>query len=218
MSELFPILAIETSGELCSVAVLLDDKNFIELNFLQKHIHSEKLIGMIDTVLENSSVEPAQLKGIAVSMGPGSFTGLRIGLAAAKGIAFGLKLPVIPVPTFDAFAYQISGYLIDGMSFSIAVGANIEEVYFAGYIKKDNIVQVDEELKLISRSELDNPVHFSGNIFGNVKPFSHKNKFSAPSAKSIGEWAYIFGRDLLTSDYDYLEPNYFKKFIVKAKK
>ena len=98
MNELFPILAVETSGELCSVALLLDEKNFIELNYLQKQIHSQKLIGMIDTVLETAATELRGVKSIAVSMGPGSFTGLRIGLSAVKGIAFGANLPIIPIP------------------------------------------------------------------------------------------------------------------------
>ncbi|PKL82701.1 MAG: tRNA (adenosine(37)-N6)-threonylcarbamoyltransferase complex dimerization subunit type 1 TsaB [Ignavibacteriae bacterium HGW-Ignavibacteriae-3] len=218
MSELYPILAIETSGELCSTALLMDDKSFVELNFLQKHIHSRKLIEMTDTVLRNGDIDAPKLKAIAVSMGPGSFTGLRIGLAAAKGIAFGASLPIIPVPTFDAFAYQISGYLQDGVDFSIAFSANIEEVYFARYKKQKNGLQAVEELKLVSKSELENPVYSSGNIFGKVDNVSFINNPSGPTAKSVGDWANIFGQDLLTSDYDYLEPNYFKKFIVKAKK
>ncbi|MFA7422004.1 MAG: tRNA (adenosine(37)-N6)-threonylcarbamoyltransferase complex dimerization subunit type 1 TsaB, partial [Melioribacteraceae bacterium] len=108
MNNLFPILAVETTGEMCSVAIHLDQKNFIELNYLEKHIHSQKLINMVDSVLSQADVKLENIKAIAVSMGPGSFTGLRIGLAAVKGLAFGSSLGIIPVPTFDAYALQIS--------------------------------------------------------------------------------------------------------------
>jgi len=215
MTELFPILAIETSGTLCSVALCLDEKNFIELNFLQKHIHSQKLIGMIDTVLKTSDVELNQIKSIAVSMGPGSFTGLRIGLSAAKGIALGAELPIIPVPTFDAFAHQISEFVSDKSRFAIAVGANIEESYFARYVKKGNKVVTLEELKLIEKNNLENLVDPDEHVYGNT---TELNMVDGPSAKAICEWAYLYGQDLLTFDYDYLEPNYFKKFIVRAKR
>ncbi|MEW6701378.1 MAG: tRNA (adenosine(37)-N6)-threonylcarbamoyltransferase complex dimerization subunit type 1 TsaB, partial [Bacteroidota bacterium] len=136
MNETLPILAIETSGDLCSAAVLLGEKNFVELNYLQKHIHSQKLIDIIDAVLKNANVELKQIKSIAVSMGPGSFTGLRIGLSAVKGIAFGAGLPIIPVPTFDAYAFNIARVLPDGSKFIIAINANIDELYFEKFVKK----------------------------------------------------------------------------------
>ncbi|MHB8905073.1 MAG: tRNA (adenosine(37)-N6)-threonylcarbamoyltransferase complex dimerization subunit type 1 TsaB [Melioribacteraceae bacterium] len=218
MAELFPILAVETSGTLCSVALCFDEKNFIELNYLQKHIHSQKLIGMIDTVLKTSDVELNQIRSIAVSMGPGSFTGLRIGLSAAKGIAFGAALPIIPVPTFDAFAHQIAEYLPDQSRFAIAVGANIEESYFASYVKKENKVETLEELKLIEKNNLENLVGPDEQVYGNIGRHAELNMVNSPTAKAIGEWAYLYGQDLLTFDYDYLEPNYFKKFIVRAKR
>lgn len=218
MAELFPILAVETSGALCSVALCLDGKNFVELNYLQKHIHSQKLIDMIDTVLKTSAVELNQIKSIAVSMGPGSFTGLRIGLSAAKGIAFGAALPIIPVPTFDAFAHQIAEYLPDQSRFAIAVGANIEESYFARYIKKENKVETLEELKLIKKNNLENLVKPDEKVYGNIGNSTALNMVNSPTAKAIGEWAYLYGQDLLTFDQDYLEPNYFKKFIVRAKR
>ncbi|MCX6168278.1 MAG: tRNA (adenosine(37)-N6)-threonylcarbamoyltransferase complex dimerization subunit type 1 TsaB [Ignavibacteriales bacterium] len=218
MNELFPILALETSGTLCSVALYLDINKFIELNYLEKHVHSQKLIGMIDTVLKISDIELNKIKSIAVSMGPGSFTGLRIGLSAAKGIAFGAALPIIPVPTFDAFAHQIAEYLPDQSRFAIAVGANIEEAYFARYFKKGIKVEILEELKLIEKINLENLVASDEMVYGNFGKSTKLNVPDGPTAKAIGEWAYLYGQDLLTFDQDYLEPNYFKKFIVRAKK
>lgn len=218
MNELFPILAVETSGELCSVALLPDEKNFIELNYSQKHIHSQKLIGMIETVLETAATELHGVKSIAVSMGPGSFTGLRIGLSAVKGIAFGANLPIIPVPTFDAFAFHIGKYLPERTNFAIAVSANIEELYFARFIKKQNEIEVLDELKLIGKKDLENILDSGEVVYGNVGGSGRVNPVIAPTAKSIGEWAYLYGKDLLTFDRDYIEPNYFKKFIVKVRR
>ena len=218
MNDLFPILAVETSGMLCSVALILDEKDSIELNYLQNHIHSKKLIWMIDSVLKSGDKQAGDLKSIAVSMGPGSFTGLRIGLAAAKGMAFGAGLPVIPVPTYEAFALQISKYLSDESKFSIAVGANTDEFYFVKYRRAEKKSIVMEELRLISKIELEKSASASEKIFGNFVSNNVNNPPNGPSAKSVGEWAYLYGKDLLTFDYDYLEPNYFKKFIVKAKK
>lgn len=214
MAELFPILAVETSGALCSVALCLDEKNFIELNYLQKHIHSQKLIGMIDTILKTSDVELNQIKSIAVSMGPGSFTGLRVGLSAAKGIGFGSALPIIPVPTFHAFAHQIAEFVPDNSNYAIAVGANIDESYFAKYVKKGNMVETLEELKLIEKNNIENVISPDEHVYGNIG----NTIADSPTAKAIGQWAYLYGQDLLTFDYDYLEPNYFKKFIVRAKR
>ena len=218
MAELFPILAVETSGNLCSIAVMLDNKNFIELNYSLKFIHSKKIIDMIDTVLKNADLGTANLKCIAFSMGPGSFTGLRIGLSAVKGIAFGNDLPIIPVPTFKAFAQHISDYLMDGAVFNIAVMANIDEVYFAKYSKCGSEVITVEDLKLVGLSEIENLIKDNEVVIGNVNCKTYSSKLTFPGAAAIGKWAYLFGNDLLTFQYDYLEPNYFKNFIPKVKK
>ena len=216
MNDLFPILAVETSGELCSIALLLDGKRHIELNYSDKHIHSQKLMGMIDSVINSSPIELNDLKSIAVSMGPGSFTGLRIGLSAAKGIAFGLNLPIIPVPTFNALAHHAGNYIQEGIKFTIAVSANMEEIYFSRFIRREERAEVLEELKLIEKKDLHALLGKDEIVLGDWGVGKAANTVSAPGAKSIGEWAYLYGKDLLTFEYDYLEPNYFKKFIVKA--
>lgn len=217
MNSLLPILAVETSGELCSVAIMLDDNNFIEFNYLQKHIHSQKLFDMIDSVLKTANLELKQMKSIAVSSGPGSFTGLRIGLSAVKGIAFGAELPVIPVPTFDAAAFHMSSYLNAGTKFSLAYSASNEDYYYAGYVKLETGIEVIEKLKLVDTEFLNNITDGNEIIFGNVKNVKVLNNESGLTASKIGKWAYLFGNDLVTFNYDYLEPNYFKEFIARVK-
>jgi tRNA threonylcarbamoyladenosine biosynthesis protein TsaB len=217
MNNLLPLLAIETSSDLCSVAVMLEENVFVELNYLQKHVHSEKLIGLIDDVLKNAGIETKDLKSIAVSIGPGSFTGLRIGLAAVKGIAFGLNLPLIPVPTFAAHALHLSSYLRQESVFSIVSNANIDDLYFSKFIKKEKSIEVLEDLRLVNKNDLKNMIKPGEEIFGQVDLEYVINTGYGLTATSISRWAYLFGKDLLTYNYDYLEPNYFKKFVVKVK-
>jgi len=218
MNNLFPILAVETSGDNCSVALLFNDKNFVEMNYQQKHIHSQKLIEMIDTVLKNAQLRLNQCKAIAVSMGPGSFTGLRIGLSTVKGLAFGANIPIIPVPTFDAYAYHISKYIKAGTKFVIAMNANGDEYYFSKYIKHDEKVDIVDNLKLVEKNNLQSLIFIDELVYGDSFIESTLKEALGITALKIGRWAYLLGYDLLTSNYDYLEPNYFKKFIVKGKR
>lgn len=219
MNNPFPILAVETSGELCSAAVMLNEKTFSEINILQKHIHSEKLMLMIKQVMDSVDLSINDISQIAFSSGPGSFTCLRIGLSAVKGIAFGADKPLVPVPTLDAFAYKISLSLKDNLDFGIVRNVSTEELYFAVYKKvNDKNLEIVEELSLIKKEEFENYVKSIEYVFGN---FSHPkvfNKTLFPTAVNIAEWAYIFGQELLTYNFDYMEPNYFKKFVVKVKK
>lgn len=217
MNSQLPILAVETSGELCSVAVMLDENIFVELNYLQKHIHSQKLFEMIDSALKTANLELKQVKSIAVSIGPGSFTGLRIGLAAVKGIAFGADLPIIPVPTFDAAAYNIAGYFNKNTKFSLVYSASNDDFYFSKYQKKESGLEILEKLQLIDSQFLQNLIRSEELIYGNAKNVKVlSNEFTLTAAK-ICKWAYFFGNDLVTFNYDYLEPNYFKEFIVRIK-
>ena len=97
MESGLPILAIETSQEICGAAVLIEPNKFSESIIHIKNIHSEKIFNVIDSALKLAGLKLNMIKAIAVSAGPGSFTGLRIGMAAAKGIGIGSSLPIIPV-------------------------------------------------------------------------------------------------------------------------
>jgi len=215
--NILPILAIETSGNLCSAAVLLEDDIYSECNVNKKNIHSEILFELIDNTLSKPNLTINDINTIAVSEGPGSFTGLRIGMAAGKGIADGSNLPIISVPTFEALAWQISNYIVDNVKFGIANKANRDEFYFAVYQKLNGKISEIKKLQTHSVEEINILSKDLNCIFGN---YSHSTgtEISSPSALSIARWAYIYGKDLLTFDYDFIEPNYFKNFKVKVKK
>ncbi len=213
------MLAIESSGELCSVCIMEDESIFWESNAKKKYIHSEKIFLMIDSVFNLADLKVADIKSIAVSMGPGSFTGLRIGLSAAKGIALGANLPVIPVQTFDAMAYYLSGILPVNSKFAIANSVNTTEIYFESFvIDQEGTFTVSDKLQLVKKDALSSMLNEDCLLFGDIRKNDLNELYSSPNAVSVAKWAYIFGKDLVTFDYDYLEPNYLKKFIAKVKK
>lgn len=100
------ILGIDTSTDICGIALTEDTTLITEFRSNIKRAHSEKIILAIDRVLSEVHLKLNEIDGIAISIGPGSFTGLRIGLAAVKGLAFAAKLPVVTVPSLDALALQ----------------------------------------------------------------------------------------------------------------
>ena len=98
------LLALETAT-LAGGAALLDDGRLVgEVRLNIALTHSERLMAMVDRLLQDCGWEARSLEALAVSIGPGSFTGLRVGAATAKGLALALDLPVAPVPTLDALA------------------------------------------------------------------------------------------------------------------
>lgn len=218
MKDIFPILGIETSGELCSVALMLNEKTLYEFNILEKHIHSKKLLVMIDDLLKSAELDLKNITQIAVSMGPGSFTGLRIGLSAAKGLGLGANIPITPVHTFNAMALQISEYLDKDSQFILLRNASIDDAYFAEYKYDGNLCISLTDVSLLKKEELQNRISGKNLIFSDLEiNFSFK-KIIGPDAAHICKYAYLFGKDLLTFDYDYLEPFYFKQFILRDKK
>lgn len=218
MNEYFPILAIETSGELCSVAVLLNEEHFAESSIQRKHVHSQKLIELINSTLQNCDLQISDIKLIAVSEGPGSFTGLRIGFAAAKGIAYGQEIPMVPVPSVEALALQLSDILPDGTLFNIANNVNVEELYFAKYKVSGKGFEVIEKLQIVNRDKLKDLVGEDEPVFGSADTQKQVIKMSSANASYVACWANLFGRELVTLDYDFSEPNYLKKFVVRTRK
>ena len=212
-----PILAIETSGDLCSSAVFFDEDNFIEINIQAKHIHSEKLAIMIDQLLKNAKISAGDIGCVAISEGPGSFTGLRIGFAVGKGFAFGSSLPVISVPTFKALAYQISQTMNIGVNFIIANKVNVNELYFQKFQSTFNGLEELSELQIIESENLYSRINSDDIVFGNNEYVPSKG-ITSPNALFVAKWSYFFGNDLLSYDYDLLEPNYIKNFIAREKK
>jgi tRNA threonylcarbamoyladenosine biosynthesis protein TsaB len=101
------ILGIETASSLCGVGLVKDDEFVADYRFLKGNIHAERLPVAVEKLMSDANIALSEIDGIAVSIGPGSFTGLRIGLGFSKGLAFGLDKPLIPVPTMEGLVYQL---------------------------------------------------------------------------------------------------------------
>jgi tRNA threonylcarbamoyladenosine biosynthesis protein TsaB len=100
-------LGIETATTVCGVAMVRNGMDPIEKVLDIPNVHSERLVPLTDELIRESGISLNQLDCIAVSIGPGSFTGLRIGLSVAKGLAHAADIPLIPVPTLEALAYNV---------------------------------------------------------------------------------------------------------------
>lgn len=126
------ILGIETATTVCGVALLENGQVLAERTREERYAHAETLFGFLDDVLESSGVRLRDIQGVAVSIGPGSFTGLRIGLSAAKGLHMATGIPVIPVPTLEALAVHGAGEAeADGATSILTVlDARRDELYW----------------------------------------------------------------------------------------
>lgn len=132
------ILAVDTSSTVAAVAVVEDDKLLGEYILNQKKTHSQKLMPMIMELLESLELCPGDIDIYAASSGPGSFTGLRIGVTTVKAMAYAVQKPVVSVPTLDSLAYNIP--ITDSLICPIMDARN-SQVYTAVY-KWENSMQV----------------------------------------------------------------------------
>jgi tRNA threonylcarbamoyladenosine biosynthesis protein TsaB len=145
------ILALDSSGLVATVAILEDEQMIAEYTVNYKKTHSQTLLPMLDEIVKMTEFDLSTIDAIAVAGGPGSFTGLRIGAATAKGLGLALNKPLIHVPTVDGMAYGLFGY--SGLICPI-MDARRNQVYTGLYRFTEGEFQVVEEQMAISVSEL----------------------------------------------------------------
>ena len=145
------ILALDSSGLVASVAVVEDEKLLAEYTVTYKKTHSQTLLPMLDEISRMIDLDLSTLDAIAVAAGPGSFTGLRIGSATAKGLGLALDKPLISVPTVDALAYNLYG--TDKLVCPI-MDARRNQVYTGIYEFNDRALTVLKPQMAISVEEL----------------------------------------------------------------
>jgi len=130
------ILAIDTATENCSVALLVGDK-VISRSEVAPRDHTKKVLPMVDELLKEAGLTLQELDALAFGRGPGSFTGVRIGIGIAQGLAFGADLPMIGVSTLAAMA-QGSYRRHGATDVAVAIDARMSEVYWARYTRQEN--------------------------------------------------------------------------------
>lgn len=170
--------------------------------------------------MSEAGIEYSELSGICVSEGPGSFTGLRLGFAAAKGIAFGQNIGILKVPTFKSLAFEVSENMASGTRGLIVTKAALEESYLFGFESTEDGFSELLPLQLVMNHDLKKLIEEGDyhKIYSNIK-IEHKGKIekSSPDALSIAKYAtkkLNFAFDL---EIDFVEPYYFKNFQVKVK-
>ncbi|SHG67986.1 tRNA (adenosine(37)-N6)-threonylcarbamoyltransferase complex dimerization subunit type 1 TsaB [Winogradskyella jejuensis] len=220
------ILNIETSTTNCSVSLSKDEEILVlKEDNNAGYSHAEKLHLFIKEVIDESGVSKSNLDAVAISKGPGSYTGLRIGVSTVKGLCFSLDKPLISVSTLEALAHQV--YIDDGLIIPM-LDARRMEVYSAIIDSDYNLVRGIEAQILDSHSfntELENgKVHFIGNGVEKTKEIiTHSNAVfidgNLPSASTMGK---IANDKYKISDFEnvaYFEPYYLKDFVaIKSKK
>ena len=149
------ILAIEASSLVASVAIMTDDIITAEYTMNHKITHSQTIMPMIDEIVKRCEADLKELDAIAISGGPGSFTGLRIGSATGKGLAQALNIPIVHVPTLDAMAFNAYGY--NGLVCPI-MDARRMQVY-TGIYKVSKDIDIVQEGCAISIEELINKLN-----------------------------------------------------------
>lgn len=130
------ILAIDTATENCSVALVIDNSYFVRREVAPRD-HTKKILPMVDEVLKEAGIALTDLDALAFGRGPGSFTGVRIGIGIAQGLAYGADLPMIPVSTLAAMA-QGSYRIHQVTHVATAIDARMSEVYWARYVRQEN--------------------------------------------------------------------------------
>ncbi|MBE9488676.1 MAG: tRNA (adenosine(37)-N6)-threonylcarbamoyltransferase complex dimerization subunit type 1 TsaB [Bacteroidetes bacterium] len=220
------ILNIETSTTNCSVSLSKKGETLVlKEDYNSRYSHSERLHAYIDTVLNEAEVSLNELNAIAISKGPGSYTGLRIGVSAAKGLCYALDKPLISVATLEALAHQIK--IEDGVIVPM-LDARRMEVYSAVFNSEHHQIR-ETQAQILDESSFaeylkKGTVYFIGNGVEKTKTLiTHPNAIfidnKLPSANDMSLLAYTKYKKNDIEDIAYFEPYYLKDFIgLKSKK
>lgn len=219
------ILAIDSSGVVASVAIVDEEKIICEYTINYKKTHSQTLLPMIQEICNDCELDMQSIDAVAVASGPGSFTGLRIGSATAKGIAHGLNKEIIPVPTLDGLAYNIYNTksiicpIMDARRSQVYtslyewVGGELHR--FIDYLAVP-IEEIIEKINHCNRSAV-----FLGDGVSVHRPFieencTHSVYFAPPChnmqrAASIGSLGILYAKEGKTESYMQYVPFYIRK-------
>jgi tRNA threonylcarbamoyladenosine biosynthesis protein TsaB len=218
------ILNIETATKNCSVSLAKEGKTILCKEIAEEgYSHAERLHVFIEEITKEAGISLQDLAAIAVSQGPGSYTGLRIGVSAAKGLCYALDIPLIAVDTLQGLASQVTiscGLIIP------MIDARRMEVYSA--IFSPNYKKMREVIAEIitenSFEDLEGTVYFVGDCAEKCKSVLTKENhvflehIKYPSAKEISFLSYEKYKINDTVDVAYFEPFYLKDFLITTSK
>ena len=213
------ILNIETATKNCSISLAKDGVTILCKEIAEQgYSHAEKLHVFIEEILKETNVNFQQIKAIAVSKGPGSYTGLRIGVSTAKGLCYALGVPLISIDTLQILAKQVTvqnGFIVP------MIDARRMEVYSAVFNSNHiKILEVQAEvLTDKSYSDITETIYFIGDCQEKCQTVLTKNNFHFlpqivfPSAKDMSALSYEKFKQNHFEDVAYFEPFYLKDFM-----
>jgi tRNA threonylcarbamoyladenosine biosynthesis protein TsaB len=218
------ILSIDTSTRACSVALHQDSVLLTSSELFAEKSHSGMLTTLIDNTLKVASVSYQDLDAIAVAKGPGSYTGLRIGVSTAKGLCFALDKPLLGINTLEAMAWQVNDFVADSHLLCPMIDARRMEVYCSILDKKGQIIEptqakIIDEFSFLETLEKQSVVFFGDGAAKCQKAITHPNAIFLqnviqPSAKTVGllaSTALNLGQTESVADF---EPFYLKDFRI----
>ena len=213
------ILNIETSTTNCSVALSVNGEHIVlKEDNSSSYSHAERLHEYINEVLNSAQISRIELNAVAVSKGPGSYTGLRIGVSAAKGLCYALDIPLISVPTLEILAHKVE--LQKGCIVAM-LDARRMEVYSAVFDTNYKCIEPTSAKVLDTSSYNDilqnQPVYFVGNGVEKIQkiinhPNAHFNN-QLPSAQQMCGLSFSKFQAENFENLAYFEPFYLKDFI-----
>lgn len=153
------LLALDSSGLVASAAIIEDGVTVAEYTTNYRKTHSQTLLPMLDEIKRMTQLDLATIDAIAVAAGPGSFTGLRIGSATAKGLGLALNIPIVPVPTVDALAYNLYG---SSRLICPLMDARRNQVYTGIYTFEADALQILEKQCVMEIGELARRINGMG--------------------------------------------------------
>jgi tRNA threonylcarbamoyladenosine biosynthesis protein TsaB len=213
------ILNIETATKNCSVALAKDGETILCKEIAELgYSHAEKLHVFIKEIVDEAGIELSNLSAVAVSQGPGSYTGLRIGVSTAKGLCYALDVPLIAIDTLTSLSNQV--LFQDGLIIPM-IDARRMEVYSAIFNSKNEMLREvkAEVLTEDSFSDFLETVYFIGDSNEKAKSvltksnFVFLDEFYYPSAKEMSELSFLKFQNSDFVDVAYFEPYYLKDFM-----
>ncbi|MFC0779394.1 tRNA (adenosine(37)-N6)-threonylcarbamoyltransferase complex dimerization subunit type 1 TsaB [Flavobacterium sp. HJSW_4] len=218
------ILNIETATKNCSVSIAKDGQTIVCNELADEgYSHAEKLHVFIEEVIAKAGITAQDLKAVAVSQGPGSYTGLRIGVSAAKGLCYALNIPLIAVDTLQTLASQAG--VTDGKIIPM-LDARRMEVYSAIF-NSDLTVERAIQAEIIDENsfqEYTDKLYFVGDCADKCKPVLTKDNFvfleniKYPSAQAMSKISFDKYQKSDIVDVAYFEPYYLKDFMIAPPK
>jgi tRNA threonylcarbamoyladenosine biosynthesis protein TsaB len=220
------ILCIETTTTVCSVCVTENEKVISIREINNGFTHAENLHIFIEEVLKEADLSLSQINAVAVSKGPGSYTGLRIGVSAAKGLCYALNIPLISVDTLQSMAWGVANLNKEDVLYCPMLDARRMEVYCAVYNNKfENVLPVNAlvlDENSIQVFNFKKPICFFGDGLSKSKTLLQKINGATfienivPSAKNIATLAYKKMDLNQVENVALFEPFYLKEFFSKG--